>query len=156
MSHVCHICQLPFTRGFNLRRHIERFHKQNHGDLEMRGGNSKKGIAKRPHDSSDEGSYDDNSESDTNDSASEAKEEDAMTESSETDDSDTDSDTEEADSSEEESSEEDILTDKDGEKDDAPGNVCCPIDTWKALVQMNKAMGIILKREFRKTTDSAS
>ncbi|KAJ8026020.1 hypothetical protein HOLleu_33748 [Holothuria leucospilota] len=147
---------LPFTRGYNLRRHIERVHKHRHGDLEMYGGGSKKGEGKRQHDSSDEGSYDDISQSDTNDSASEPLEEDDMTDSSETDDSDADSDTEGADSSEGESSEDDTVTDNDGEEDDGSENVCCPIDTWEALAHMNKAMTIILKREFKKATDSAS
>ncbi|KAJ8038595.1 hypothetical protein HOLleu_16058 [Holothuria leucospilota] len=109
MSHLCHICQLPFTRGYNLRRHIERVHKHGHGDLEMYGGGSKTGEGKRHHDSSDEGSYDDISESDTNDSSSEPLEEDDMTDSSETDDSDAESDTEGADSSEEESAEDDVV-----------------------------------------------
>ncbi|KAJ8021130.1 hypothetical protein HOLleu_40910 [Holothuria leucospilota] len=84
MSHLCHICHLPFTRGYNLRRHIERVHKQSHGDVKMNGGNYKKGIAKRSHDSSDGGSYDDISESDTINSASDPLEEDTMTDSSET------------------------------------------------------------------------
>ncbi|KAJ8026294.1 hypothetical protein HOLleu_34100 [Holothuria leucospilota] len=87
MSHLCHICQLPFTRGYNLRRHKERVHKHDHGDLEMYGGGSKTGEGKPHHDSSDEDSYDDISESDTNDSSSEPLEEDDMTDSSETDDS---------------------------------------------------------------------
>ena len=79
-----------------------------------------------------------------------------MTESSESDNSDADSDTEGADSSQEESGEDGTVTDNDGEEDDGPVNVCCPIDTWEALAQMNKAMGILLKRELKKSTNSTS
>ncbi|KAJ8030755.1 hypothetical protein HOLleu_27249 [Holothuria leucospilota] len=100
MSHFCRICQLPFRRDYNLRRHTERVHKHSHRDLEMNDGNSKKGIVKPPYDSSDEGSYEDISESDTNDSASEPLEEDSMTDTSEADSSGICSDTEGTDSSE--------------------------------------------------------
>ena len=150
MSHVCHICELPFTRGYNLRRHIERVHKKGQEDHKINDEDSMMGIVKQPRDSSYKRSYDDISDSDTNDSKSESLEEDSMTESSKSDDGDADSDTEGADSSEEEPGADDTITDNDHDADDGPGNVCCPIDTLEALAQMNKAMGIILNRELSK------
>ena len=156
MSHLCHICQLPFTRGYNLRRHIERVHKHGLGDLEMNSGSSKKGVGKRHRGSSDQGLYDDISESDTNDSASEPMEGDATTDSSEADNSDTDSDAEGTDSSEEESEEDGTVTDNDAQEDDGRDKMCCPIENWEALAKMNKAMGVILKRELKRSRDSTS
>ena len=120
----------------------------------MNSGNSKKSVGKRHHGSSDEGSYDDISESDTNGSASEAK--DAMTDSSEADNSDADSDAEGTDSSEEESEEDGTVTDNDAQEDDGRDKMCCPIENWEALAKMNKAMGVILKRELKRSRDSTS
>ena len=112
----------------------------------MNRGNSKRGIAKRPFHSSDEGSYEDVSESDTNNSVSEPLEEDTVANSSEADNTDAYSETEGADSSEEESEEDVIETNSDDEEDGRRDKVSCPIDVWEALVKMNKAMAVILKQ----------
>lgn len=77
-----------------------------------------------------------------------------MTDSSETNDSDTDKDTDGTASSKEEAGEDGTVTDNDGEEDNGRGKVSCPIDTWEALAQMNKAMGVNLKRGHKILTDS--
>ena len=146
MSHLCHICQLSFTRGFNLRRHIERIHKQRHKDLQLGGGTSKKAMTKRSRHSSNKGSYDHKSQSDTNGCASDRLWEDLMTDNSETTNSDDNSDTEGADSIAKESGGDGTVIDYDGEDSNGRENVSCPTDMWEALVQMNKAMGVILQR----------
>lgn len=106
--------------------------------------------------SSGEGSYEDISESDTNISVSEPLEEDTVADSREADNTDAYSDTTGADSSEEESEEDDTKTNNDGEEDDRLERVSFPIDTWEALVKMNKPMEVILKREHKIYTNAAS